>query len=273
MNPKLKIFDRTHLMASFEARGDHALTGYAGTMLKPLQHGLSAFVGLFAPSQSVIALKSNTASFLKLVKTVPYTDIRDYQVYVPEGLKLGYRQYLDMLEPAIQHAAKVPTVMADFSTYLALLIHRPDATKETKSFLNEYGKVDAAREALLTGINSCFNAGLNATQQKLGNVIENNSQWEGILNRLAIINQLMGEVSHKELDKKLEEIMGLLSTLRRQIEVEKKDVSPETLTNLSSGTYLVAKELEFYAAMWYRLESLNHAIDATLLHIRDLETH
>lgn len=268
----LTALKRVAAQASFEAQGTHSLTDYAAHMFKPLIKGLSSFTGYFRATDPVIALRSDPATFLRLMKHAPYADMRDYQVYVPEGLDVTYLDYLDALMPAVEHAAKVPKALDDFTTYLSLLIHRPDATQETKSFLNTYAEMDKEREAALAKIAACFSKGLTHTQRPLGQVMKNNASWSGVTDTLNTLNTTMSKVSHKHLNQKIEETLTLLQTTRHQIETQQKAVSGETLTNLSSGTYHLAQELEFYSVIWYRLESFTYAVDDTMRRITDLES-
>lgn len=268
----LTALKRIAAQASFEAQGTHSLTEYAGHMFKPLIKGLSAFTGYFRATDPVVGLRADTGSFLKALKHAPYPSIRDYQVYVPEGLNVTYLEYLEALSPAVEHAVNLPKILDDFTTYLSLLIHRPDATQETKSFLNTYTQLEKERTAILEKLGACFSKGLTHTQRQLGDVVKNNASWDEVVAKLTGLNTALGKVSHKHLNQKIDETLTLLQSTRHQIETQQKQVSGETITNLSTGTYQIAMELEFYSVIWYRLESFSHAVDDTIHRIADLES-
>lgn len=242
------------------------------SLLKPMQRGISAFINFFNPTAPAIGLTTNVPAFLKLSAGAPYTDVRNFNAFVPEGLSVGYLEYIAALEPAVAHAVLVPDVLNNYATYLSLLVHRPDGMKETRSQLPIYTDLKKSREAALKAIDKCFKKGSTTTTVKLGTLVKNNKEWVDVLNRVQGINAQMSKVDRKQLDKKIAECLELVQALRKRAEADPgQDVSPETLTNLSEGTLQVAKELEFFSAIWFRVEGFTHAVDHTLAYFTELE--
>lgn len=230
--------------------------------------GLDGFKGAFGPNTAV-GITSKQRDFLKLLETQRYTTTMGMTATVPEGLRATYMEYAQALWLAVDHLTKMPAVLDQYATFLALLVSDRNAPAETINRARVFQEMTAGRDAASQAIVSCFDKGSTRAQVKVENVIKRNGDWSELFKTLDLLSTTINKIERKHLTKKIDECEGYLQRIGQKInEGAFEHASPEMIMNLSDNAYQVASELEFYALVYYRVELLCKAVDETVKKIQ-----
>lgn len=259
-------------LVALEAHISLDLVGLMKNTLPSIVSGFSNLVGRFSPTEPPIPLTSREQDFLKEVQKHPYLDMVPLAAYVPEGLKVTYVEYAAALLPAADHAVKVSTsALNNFAVLLAQLVSNHSSRISTTSLERELQTIAARRTRLNKDMGACFLPGSTRSERTYGDVVARNSDWPVVFRDTDILSKQINSIDRKQLDKKIEECVTHLNTIKRQIESgEVKDASSQTVQNLSDSAYAVAQEVEFIAAVYYKTLAFNQAVNRTMDHVRDV---
>lgn len=235
---------------------------------------LKGFLGLFRAEDPPIKLTRDQQAFVNMVSKTNYLEVAPIAAYVPEGMKLTWLDYMDRLEPAVVHSTQVlDEVMNEFTTFMGGLLNNHDHKYSTQSFERKYQMWEKERQAMHKALAGAFDDH-HGTQTSIGKVIDRNADWATVFKRLdAMVNTLNG-VSRDKLNAKIAEASMLIDRViakgvdRKELD----DMSPQTMANLSEGAYGVAREVEFYTAVYYKVDALANAVTSTMEHFAKVHT-
>lgn len=228
---------------------------------------VKSFFSMFTPDQPGISLEFNPSNFRKEIEKQQYTNIAPLAAYVPEGLGVSYLSYMKELLPAVEHAAKIMDVMNNYTMYLGTLINNRDAVFETKSMDSMFLVLNAEREKTLKEIGGCFINGVTKSEVTIGKVVDRNGDWEKVFKELDTMTLLINKVDRKVLNKKIKETSDMLDIIINKIKRDEfSNLTPQNIKNLSNGCYAVAKELEYFSVVYYRVLSLVTTVNMTVKH-------
>lgn len=232
--------------------------------------GLIGYTDQFVPETEAIVLTPDQNNFIKEISKHRFLEISALAAFVPEGLNTTYYHYSSQLLLATIHASRILTGSTTaYSTFLAMLITNVEQKFSTKSFDIVYHKLAQDREELNEALGACFAKGSTRSERTLADVIDRNADWTHVFHNGENITKLINSVDRKALNKKIIECKGLLEVLMKKIERnEFEGISPQVLKNLSDGAYQVASELEFYAAVYYKILAYTTAVNNTIQHCR-----
>lgn len=227
------------------------------------------FFNRFMPSQPAIEIKVNKHDFYKLLEEHSYMDIAPLAAYVPEGMDVSYREYVAELAESAEHAAKVITeVLNPYTVFLAQIISHNDARLATRDKTFQYKEFGKRRDRLNSEIGECFQDGSNNSEVTYGDVVARNGDWAVLFGAAENLFTKLNSVNRTELNKKIKECDELLETIIKRANAgDMEGISPETLSNLSTGAYNVASELEFFGITVYRAMAFANAVDRTAEHV------
>jgi hypothetical protein len=229
---------------------------------------VKGFFNQFSPDQSGIRLTSRQNEFLHDLKKHNYLDIEALAAFTPEGLSVTYFEYSSELLIAAMHASRVLTgPLSAYSIFLSQLITNKDNRLSTLSSAKVHRELATAREDINKKLGACFKKGSTATDSTLGKVTERNSDWQHVFQNTENMLHLMNGVDRKALNKKVAECVELLDKVQDLIKNDQfEGVSPQAFESLSSGAYEIASELEFFAAIYYKVEAFSNALNRTTEH-------
>jgi len=241
-----------------------------------LPHARSAFsefIAHFVPSDKGVSLNRDQQAFMKVVEQHKYLDLAPTAAYVPEGLKVPYLHYINLLGPAVDHALKVQATLTTYTAYLALLLTNRDQRFSTKDSAVVYKAMEAKRTQLNADLGSCFNDSSHRTDVSYADVVERNTEWPTLLHAATALGTDINSVNRKILQKDVDSAVELIDRLIEMVQRgELKDASPNIALELSDGAYQVACELEFLAIVTYRVMALTTAINRTTTRITQVYT-
>lgn len=252
---------------AMEAHLSHDLVGLLKNTFPTIKEEFARFVGSFSPSDPGIALTNKQQAFLSELGKHEYSDIRALRAFVPEGLQLGYLEYLKPLTPAVDHAANVLDFMSAYSVFLSQLISNADGKLSMVTHRRVNQDSEKARAALNDQLGKCFKPGSTWSEVTVGDVIGRNSDWRPAFIGVETLTRAINKVDRGQLQKKANECSELLDVLMNKIERgDLEDVSNQVVDNLADGAYTTARELEFFAATYYKTQALTTCVNRTVDH-------
>lgn len=228
-------------------------------------------IGFASPVEAAIQLTPEARSFVNNVaRKHSYVDIAPMSAWVPEGLSGTYIDYIPSLQGQVAHAERVVNeTLGPYCGFLAKVLTNYDDQLSTQAV--SYTGLNKVREGLEAGNAKHYRKGSTQVQVSLGDVVKRNSDWETVLHNADELSQRMNKVDRKALNKKLTEATDLLDRLIKQIKAGKLDhLTPEVVTTLSNGAYQVAKEVEFYSIVYYRVMAFTDAVSKTVRSTSDI---
>jgi len=237
-------------------------------ILPGIVNNFNSFVGGLSASDTGIPLSSKNRDFLKFIDKHRYVDLAPITSYVPEGLNVPYLDFAVHLNGAVDYVLPLPETLNKFSTFLAVLLTNRDEQMSTKDKHAEYQKYEQDRLLLIKDIGRCFKPGSTVAEVSYGAVVKRNSDWEHVLGYTEYFAAKINEINRKQLNDKVKEIAGYLDKL---LEQHKKgnlsNVTPEVFTELSYGTYQMARALEFFSVVYFRVLGFNESVNKTIANV------
>ena len=253
---------------------EHSLSiNFSDLIHRFLPNARGIFAGLvtkFAPDAEGIVLTRDQRDFMLVVESHKYMDLAPIVAFVPEGLDT-YMHYMNVLGPVAEHVSKVQERLSAYSTYIAMLLTNKDERFATTNSAIAYQGLESERAAFNKDLGACFKNGSHTTDVRYGDVVERNTDWTLVFHSAAQLSDKLNGVNRKGLVKTLQDTVHLMDRL---IEAAKRDdfkgASPTMLSELADGAYQMASEVEFFAAVYYRMMALTASIDRTTKNILKL---
>lgn len=221
-------------------------------------------------------LTSPQRDFLSLVGRTNYADLAPVTIYKPEGLQVGYLEYLDnYLIPSISFAEEVVGSLTNFTAFIGRIVNN----KNDRGAINEHyaGASMLAEERYmeLTAINSarqgCIKTGMEDTEAKVEDLVFNNQQWRDIFTKLQMVEKRLNKIPPKMVDGLIKKAVVYLKTLKEESKRgEMNDISPEMLMRLADYIEAVARSVEQYTITYMDAVSLNSAVTASIKKIESI---
>lgn len=231
---------------------------------------VKSFFNKFSPNEPGIGLTSNEYAFIKDLSKHSYLDISPLTAYVPEGLDVTYLEYSEVLLGVVDHSVNILSILGEYSAFISQLINNNDGKLSTSPLLRQ-GDLEKARAKLNSELGKCFKHGSTKAEVNIGTVIKRNADWEHVFKNTAGLSKLINSVDRKFLNKKIQECATLLDVvIEKSKRGELEGMSPQALSNLSSGVYQVASELEFFSITYFRVLAFTTSVDRTIKHFEEV---
>ncbi len=244
----------------------------AMTRLPQLYTGAKSFYARFAGNLAAFMFKTGDIRDLATdLERCSYVDIRGTLVTVPEGLGVDLLAYTQCLLTSTTMAQNITKdVLAPFEHYLATLLGDPQQLAALTGQL----KVPELRlhqlEPAEKKINACFvHSGKREALVPFGRAFHRIADVRTLSGQLEKLEAAFGKDDQKriiELTRRITEMLGeIITVIEGQSATQR--TSPAAVKALSDMSYLVARELEHYGLVRYRLTELSNSIDATMKQI------
>lgn len=198
----------------------------------------------------------------KSLANVQYVNISNLKLDVPGGLCVKYNVYLNSLYPAINRLENIQKLMDEFTAEVGSVLTNKDKQNSTMSNDAKWKSLESEREAAYATIAACFDGQVGRTKLPYSKLVDRNKDWEEIALKSTDIYSKLTKVDRPKLLKSSKHLFELLKKVEKMSKVGGFDgVTPEVVRNISEGSYQIASELEFYAVVYYRVETLQHALE------------
>lgn len=261
-------------LAELEAQRNIALESMI--LPNPLQRlgatltvAVSAFknmVGLMSTdAPAANPLTSAQAKFVKQVASRNYLNLSQMPARVPEGMKGTYLAYLHVLAEASTYASTVVDKLSAYTLFLGTLINEHGAELNTKFNRSTYNEMRAKREDFTRMLGALHQPGSVKADTTYGAVVERNADWQSIFESLNLVAHQINNVNKRTINKKIEEASNYLQIIERKVERgEMENISNQMVAELAEGAFQMGKEVEYFVAIWYKVQALTESINATV---------
>lgn len=197
------------------------------------------------------------SSYLDELVKVPFAEMENFKVPVPEGFKGNLNAYTALLieDKAYFYDTFVPA-LENFYVILSSVVTNKDARLSLRDDVQAYKKLAQMRTARDKAEQKFF-TNSNEAQIKFPIAFENAGEVGSYYTKL---NELSTH-DHSQLLKMVKDkIVSIGSVVNALVEMTEsgaiKNVTPEVVKSLHAGTYEMASQIEFFAIYLYRCNSL-----------------
>jgi hypothetical protein len=218
-------------------------------------------------------LTGDQAKFVKTVASRNYLNLSQMPARVPEGMKGTYLAYLHVLTEASTHASQVVDRLSAYTLFLGTLINEHGAELSTRFDRAQYSALLAARNDHTSMLATLVQPGSVKVDTTYGAVVERNADWKPIFEGLNLVANQINSVNKRTINKKVEEAAQYLEIIERKVgRGELAHISPQMVTEIAEGAFQMGKEVEYFVAVWYKVQALTEAINATVLQLNKVYT-
>lgn len=197
------------------------------------------------------------------IKAFPFSEYGELSTVVPEGFHGNYLDYMKVLIHSTDVLRAVPEkIIKPYYVYLSVFLSNKDAKKSTTDNEAFYKGVRAGREKLNHEIGRFFNDSDPTSKLRINKLIHNSSGIKDMFEFSELLKKQVDKVDISELNKTSRQCMDLLDIIMKQIkEGTIANVTPETTKNLANGAYEIARELEFFSVVYFRIITALSTVD------------
>lgn len=263
MNATDTRFDYELRMVAMEA---NVLSNMASTLSKVFPSIVEKVTNIFAVTKELPEIKFGFSAEQKFVinnmHNVQYLDLADCKVIVPEHFSGNLIAYGTVLNTALtKHRKNSTAALRDFNVYLSQFLASKDAKSSTVDLTSEYYTFHKERDATIA-ILSAFTKEHSESSVDLGKVISRKDDLRILFDESGALKRQMETINVKELNEGVKRCVELINMIVEQIEKGNiTNVTPETTKNLAYGATEVAKEIEFFAVLYFRVMGFSVCVD------------
>jgi len=196
---------------------------------------------------------------------INYADIRNIDVLVPEGLATDLLAYVRVLNQSGDLADKLESeVLAPFETWLGTMLGAPENLRNLSQNLQIPGFRLHDTKAVEKKIQDSFtHSGRRESLVKYGKAFHRNQDIYDLVKELEKLERAFGLDGQKRIVKLTERITMMMGELVTMVHGNPDIASPAAVKNLSDITFQLARELEHYGLLRYRITELSNSITET----------
>lgn len=261
---------------AFEASVETQITDFMKSGFERVYGDVRGFLSGFATPPSHPKITKENKDFLNIVAKTSFVELMDLPAFVPEGVVVDYLTYINVLHDATTKLQRlVPNLLNNYASFLGTIINFEDKAKGSwVSFEALLKKEEIEFERIVARLKSCSKEGRDETRVTIDKVVGRNADWTSVFKELGELNSDFYRINHNDIKKAIEQCVVNLDIIKKNINNGKYgDASHETVKTLSDMAYSVATELEFYAIIYYKIESLNKSIKDTCNGIVEIYSH
>lgn len=206
--------------------------------------------------------------FIKAIQKTTYTDFKQVDVFVPQGLKVPYLTYSAVLLQSTDFLLKTETDFIDpYLKWLGVRLGQPSTLNSVASTLSKAADQTSAMEKIEKAYHECFvSAGQRQGSVSYHQAIGRQADWQPISEQLVSLTTRVNDDLHARLLEKMRRIDELLAALVKRADEspELYKLSPATLSDLVQHAYAAARFFEFYGLTRYRVDEYRSAINDTI---------
>lgn len=231
-------------------------------LLEPINTQLNAIAAVVGRMTVTPILNLFTSDENKALSGVEYMSISKISLVVPEGLNKPMRDYLDALEKSCAVSTGfIENSVIPFERFLADISSKKTSVSNSGKYMVVQSNVDVDIAKANALLGKCFSNGSHNAYSTFGKTFGSIRDYIDCEKRCDALNQWLAKVDLGDLKKRLAHISQLTDTIIEYIDNGKlADVSPINLKYLSQTAYNIGKEVEFFAILLYRIQTVTATI-------------
>lgn len=218
---------------------------------------------------SEAVLKVN--EFEKTLNKVNYLTLSDIIVYVPPGMDVTWLEYVEALAEAQAVVNRLREDTLDPTLrYVAQLLTQPETMRSVRGVPADVVLHDLKK--IKDKISDCYGKNSSETKVPFGKVFKRNSDMVSAMDKLNTINEEMAKINKQEIMDTVNEITAALDKLliRMKNDPDTYRMTGITMRDMAEFTTNVAREIEFYAAHAFMVQSATQAMQDSKQRIEEV---
>lgn len=224
--------------------------------LPNLSSGFSEKVNKFKSDTNgpVIETSKDYKQSVELLKSVSFLSLEQIPVFVHEGFNAKLLDFVPVMNATIDSMSSVVELVADYRTFLGSVITNSDKRLSLDNAMVKYAKKKKDMDSLSTTIDKFYKANSYKTKVYFPEVFDRNSDVEAFFKAMDTIKNRLNTIPLGKIRSDVDVCVELLDLFISRVESgDITNISPDVIKNLSNMAYLIALEVEFFAANYYRL--------------------
>lgn len=260
--------------AALEAFSLRAVANRAADIIPNLSH---AFREVLASQKGdkydLKPLSVNIAVLDKALNGANYLEIGKLNVFVPQGFTGNFKEYLVVLEQALNFTNGIQARMIQFNQLVSALITDKNTRQSTKDLSTATSNMEREREGVRMELAKFQKEGSRSDRALLQDTYRSLAEIKECGFAVANILDHANQVALADVVKMTEDASELLKALGEQAVEGKVDgMSPEAYKSLSSATLTMARDVELHSLLMFSVyqvkKSVEHTSDALIKALR-----
>lgn len=248
----------------------NVLTNMVQTIAKVFPSIAEKVTNMFAVTEELpkltFAFSKEQKFVIENMHNVQYLDLADQKVFVPENFSGNITDYGKLLELLVnKHRKNATEGLQNFNIYLSQFLSNKDAKVSTLDVTGVYYDIHKDRDDSISSLTN-FSSDNNETSVPLGKIISRKDDLRILFDSKGSIQRQIENIDLKELNAGVKKCVDLINLIVDQIEKGSiTNVTSETTKNLAYGASEVAKEIEFFAVLYFRVIGFITCVDSISL--------
>lgn len=210
-----------------------------------------------------IKLDKDQTFVLKEIMRHNFTEYADRPTMVPNGFT-GQHTFIDFikqLEHSVDHLMTIEkNVLQRFYSEISAFITNKGDRSSLKDLSSYYTALGKKSEQDLAKIGQFFK-GDDTAYLSIGKVIHRGNDLPNLYRELISLDKKINTIDRGALKDSINKISDLMDVIIQNAQEKKIDyASPETIKSISTGAYVVAKELEYYSVVFFRVIMIKESV-------------
>lgn len=200
----------------------------------------------------------------KALKSANYLEIGKLNVFVPQGFTGNLKEYLAVLDMALNFTNGIQDRMIRFNQLVSAFITDKNTRQSTKDLSTAASGMESEREALRKQLSAFSKESSRNDRAPLETAYRSLNEIQECVRAAADIVNKANELSAAEVVKLTTDASELLKTLGEQAEAGKVDgMSNEAYKSLSSATLTMARDVELHSVLMFNVYQVKKSIEHT----------
>lgn len=250
------------------ADSTEAISNFFPAMMKKLYNSFTSpkTIPNFVPSikNKIFGLNSDERAIIAKLASIPYDDLINFKVPVPEGFSGNYTAYLmQCMENIDYYNLTTKNALEDYYIFVADLVTNKDAKKSLKDLQSKNNALKKSRQEIGETTNKFFIKGSNVAALAYGTAFSDNSEVEKLFRARVDLTSKIKSIDLHSVSDQVEKITQTLDTLTEQATAGNYEAfSPVQMKNISEGAYEMAAQVEFTSINYYRASVVLKTVEA-----------
>lgn len=260
--------------AALEAFSLRAVANRAADIIPNLAH---AFHEVMASQKGdkydLKPMAVNITVLEKTLNSANYLEVGKLNVFVPQGFTGNFKEYLVVLEQALNFTNSIQARMTQFNQLVSALITDKNTRQSTKDLSTATSSMEREREGVRIELAKFIKEGSRSDRALLQDTYRSLAEIKECVFAAVNILDRANQVALAEVVKMTEDAAELLKALGEQaVDGKVEGMTPEAYKSLSSATLTMARDVELHSLLMFTTyqvkKSIEHTSDALIKALR-----
>lgn len=208
-------------------------------------------------------LTSDSKAVVKRLEGVDYLNFADRIVMVPESFNGDLLEYATLLVSNIPgYREYLIKTLSEFNAILANIVTNKDAKRSLKDHTKLFDEAQLYKSNIEKSIRLTFDHNKKGqSRQRLNRVLSRSSDVQALIYESDKLLAIRKSMNLKEINSVVNKSVDYLKMILEDINTNNSEYSSSIAKDISKGTYVCAKMVEFMSVLYHDLDVLLASID------------